>query len=178
MRRINLKEVRNQIEELKRLQGVKDSISTVIAVVESSGEISATLYRGLPQNGKQITKTFSGIHNLLEFPGITDDTNLLLDDMALSSDMYLPTDPILWFCSPEEIREFIHFSQNGNLSAWLKQYINLIQSLQDEKFPMPDNLTGNPALKDLIQNHDRFSLDELVERYQDRLWFQPYEPRN
>ena len=58
MRKINLKDARSQLEELKRLQGKKDTISNVVALIESSGQISATLYRGLPKSGKLITKTF------------------------------------------------------------------------------------------------------------------------
>ena len=88
MRRINLKEARSQLEELKRLQGKKDTIFNVVARVESSGQISATLYRGIPKSGKSIAKTFPSLRDLLEFPGITDETNLLLDDMALAPDMY------------------------------------------------------------------------------------------
>lgn len=82
MRRINLKEARSQLEELKRLQGKKDTIFNVVARVESSGQISATLYRGLPKSGKVIAKTFPSLRDLLEFPGITDETNLLLDDIC------------------------------------------------------------------------------------------------
>ena len=113
MRRINLKEARSQLEELKRLQGKKDTIFNVVARVESSGQISATLYRGIPKSGKLIAKTFPSLRDLLEFPGITDETNLLLDDMALAPDMYLPADLILWFCSPEEVGAFI---QSGRQS--------------------------------------------------------------
>lgn len=49
----------------------------------------------------------------------------------------------------------------------LKRYIDLIQCLQKEGFRLPDD----PALNDLMENHSRFSLEELVERYQDRRWF-------
>ena len=49
MRKINLKDARSQLEELKRLQGKKDTISNVVALIESSGQISATLYQGLPK---------------------------------------------------------------------------------------------------------------------------------
>lgn len=178
MRKINLKEARSQLEELKRLQGVKDTISNVVALVEISGQISATLYRGLPQNGKLMVKTFPSLRDLLEYPGITARTNLLLDDMALAPDMYLPADLILWFCSPEEVSAFIRFNQSGDNNAWLERYIDLIQNLQEEGFPMPDDLAGNQALKDLIENHGRFSVGELVERYQDRRWFVPYESGN
>lgn len=172
MRRINLKEARSQLEELKRLQGEKDTIFNVVAIVELSGQISATLYRGLPKSGKLITKTFPSLRDLVEFPGITDETGLLLDDMALAPDMYLPADLILWFCPPEEVRAFIRFNQEGNQIEWLGRYIDLIQSLQKEGFPLPDI----PVLNDLIENYTRFSVEELVERYQDRRWFVPYEP--
>lgn len=172
MRKINLKDARSQLEELKRLQGKKDTISNVVVLIESSGQISATLYRGLPKSGKLITKTFPSLRDLLEFPGITDETGLLLDDMALAPDMYLPADLILWFCPPEEVRAFIRFNQEGNQNEWLKRYIDLIQCLQKEGFRLPDD----PALNDLMENHSRFSLEELVERYQDRRWFVPYEP--
>lgn len=93
-------------------------------------------------------------------------------NMALAPDMYLPVAPILWFCPPEEVRAFIRFNQEGNQNKWLKRYIDLIQSLQKEGFPFPDI----PVLNDLMENHSRFSLEELVERYQDRRWFVPYEP--
>lgn len=86
--------------------------------------------------------------------------------------MYLPADLILWFCPPEEVRAFIRFNQEGNQNEWLKRYIDLIQCLQKEGFRLPDD----PALNDLMENHSRFSLEELVERYQDRRWFVPYEP--
>ena len=172
MRRINLKEARSQLEELKRLQGEKDTIFNVVAIVKSSGQISATLYRGLSKSEKLITKTFPSLRDLLEFPGITDETNLLLDDMALAPDMYLPVAPILWFCSPEEVGAFIRFNQEGNQNEWLKRYIDLIQSLQKAGFPFPDI----PALNDLMKNHIQFSVEELVERYQERRWFVPYEP--
>ena len=95
-----------------------------------------------------------------------------LDAMALAPDMYLPADLILWFCPPEEVRAFIRFNQEGNQNEWLKRYIDLIQCLQKEGFRLPDD----PALNDLMENHSRFSLEELVERYQDRRWFVPYEP--
>lgn len=172
MKRINLTAARKQLDELKRFQGVRDSISLVTAIVEPSGAVSANVHRGLPKAGKYNRITFNSLRDLLEYPGITDQTSLLLDDLAISADLYLPADLILWFCQPEEIARFAQLAEKGDQAAWLTGYVELLQSLQKEPFPIPDEMADNPALNDLIQNHSRFPIEELVERYQDRRWFQ------
>lgn len=172
MKRINLTAARKQLDELKRFQGVRDSIAFVTAAVEPSGAISANVHKGLPKDGKYNRITFNSLRDLLEYPGINDQTSLLLDDMTISADLYLPADLILWFCQPEEIARFAQLAEKGDQAAWLTGYVELLQSLQKEQFPIPDEMADNPALNDLLQNHSRFTIEELVERYQDRRWFQ------
>lgn len=171
MKRINLTDARKQLEELKRLQGNKEAVTIICASPEPDGTIRATIHIGEGTTGKHEVRHFNSLYDLLDHPGVTNNTRLLWDDIGFGPDIYLPNELIFCFCPTEEIREFVAFADANDDAAWMARYVDLIRGLQEHQFPLPDDLADNPALKDLMINHVHYTAEELVERYKDQKWF-------
>ena len=126
MKRINLNAAMKEIKELKALQAQSTFIPNVIAWINDDGSIGANLLSG---NGKAYKSLqFNMISDLYKYPGITEQTNFVLDDMNVSCDLYLPTDPIIEGGSPEQIREFMRLANSGDEIGYMAAYIELFKA--------------------------------------------------
>ena len=81
MKRINLKDAWKQLDELKTAQGVKESITLIIASPEDDERIRAVIHRGRPTSGKHGVEYFNSMDELTTLPGINENTLLIWDDV-------------------------------------------------------------------------------------------------
>lgn len=170
MKRINLINARKQLEELKRIQGDKDTVTQIVGEVTRLGKIRAVFIYGQPNTGKQIEKYFETLSAMLEQPGINQNTVIIMDDMSVCSELYLPAEPILYHATPELIQSFITWAESGDLETWLREYHSLCSTILKQGGALPNV----EALSDLMKNYDLLSLEDLVKRYQEQRWFIPY----
>lgn len=168
MKRINLNAYRKQLQELQAAQTEKDFLPLMFVSVEPNGYFEIG-------HGSQYSKWV----DIPEPRGfIYNKTRLFIEDFYTVPDgIYLPAEPLWYWCNAEERRRLIERSQEDDFTGWMADYINLIKallarSISDTTIFIRD--MQEPALNDLIENIDRFSLNELVERYQERRWFVPY----
>ena len=116
---------------------------------------------------------FEAENYLVSVPGVTEKTIIIVGDLGVWADgLYLPCDPLLYFCNSEQRCEFAALTMN--LEKWLALYIPLIQRILAESIKNSNmQLPGfdDPALQDLIQNYNSMSIEQLVERYKDEKWF-------
>lgn len=159
----------NRLSKLEMTQNNKDHISVIVFGVEDDGRIVTF---NIGKGGKYFETMFEAENCLLSVPGVTKDTVILIDDVAIGCDLYLSAEPILYFGDSAERREFLE--NNLSPKKWLPLYINLIQRALTLAIEKPDmQLPGfdDPALKDLIANCNSISIEQLIERYKDQKWF-------
>lgn len=139
MKRINLNAAMKEIKELKAVQAQSAFIPSVMAWINDDGTIGANLLTG---SGKAYKKLqFDMIRDLYQYPGITEQTNFVFDDMNISCDMYLPTEPIIEGGSPEQIREFMRLADSGDEIGYMAAYVELFKAFIE----LPE-LNPNPKI--------------------------------
>ena len=87
MKRINLNNALKQLEELKRVQGDKDAVTQIVGEVTRLGKIRALFSYGQPNTGKQRERFFDTLSAMLNEPGINQNTVIIMDDMAVCSEL-------------------------------------------------------------------------------------------
>lgn len=168
-RKIGQSAILNRLEKLKQAQERKDQIDVVIFDIEDDGRISTF---NLRKQHPYFENMFEAENFLCTVPGITKNTAITIDDMCVFCDLYLPTEPILYFCNSAERREFIAGWENP--SEWMEKYIGLIQRVLALAIEKPNmSLPGfdDPALQDLINVRNSMGIEQLIERYKDKKWF-------
>lgn len=170
MKRINLNNALKQLEELKRVQGDKDAVTQIVGEITRLGKIRAVFTYGQPNTGRQKERYFDTLSDMLKESGINQNTVIIMDDMAVCSELYLPAEPILYHATPEAIQSFITWAEIGDMETWLREYHHLCFAVLEQGGTLPNV----EALSDLMKNYDRFSLGDLVRRYQEQRWFVPY----
>lgn len=170
MKRINLNNALKQLEELKRVQGDKDAVTQIVGEITRLGKIRAIFSYGQPNTGKQKEQYFDTLADMVSEPGINQNTVIIMDDMAVCSELYLPAEPILYHATPELIQSFITWAESGDLETWLREY----HSLCSDVLKQGETLPNVEALSDLMKNYDQLPLGDLVKRYQEQRWFVPY----
>lgn len=173
MKRINLAAAIKQLEDLKRIQANRDFLPMFFIKVNDNGSISTGNGAG--------AKFFENIFDIPDPPGLTPKTLVFVEDFVTVPDgLYLPADPLWYWCTTEERRTFIELDMVGDHAGWMDFYVGLITALQTDSIANPNMYLpafDDPALKDLWENHNRFKLEELVGRYKDQRWFVPYDPK-
>lgn len=175
-----------QLREIKATQLSKDFIPVFFISVEEDG----ALVTGVGCNAERF-ETIQDIQPvLIAKPGISSKTQVVIEDFQLVPDgyydrnggfvngLYLPSEPLLYYSNTEQRKAFIDRAKTDDLSGWMGLYLEFVQNLVARSISDPtigEFLADlkSPALNDLMENHSRFSLEELVERYQDRRWFSP-----
>lgn len=170
MKRINLNNALKQLEELKRVQGDKDAVSQIVGEITRLGKIRAIFSYGQPNTGKQKEQYFDTLADMVSEPGINQNTVIIMDDMAVCSELYLPAEPILYHATPELIQSFITWAESGDLETWLREYHSLCSAVMKQGETLPNV----EALSDLMKNYGQLPLGDLVKRYQEQRWFVPY----
>lgn len=168
-RRVGQMAIANRLKKLEAMQEIKEHIGVIVFSVEDDGKIWALIEK----EELKFETMFEAENYLIGVPGVTKNTVIIVDDLMVWGDgLYLPCDPLLYFCNSEQRREFA--ASTMNLEKWLSLYIPLIQRILMESVKNPNmQLPGfdDPALQDLIQNYNSMSIEQLVERYKDEKWF-------
>ena len=162
--------IANRLKKLEAMQEIKEHIGVIVFSVEDDGKIWALIEK----EELKFETMFEAEDYLIGVPGVTKNTVIIIDDMAVASDdLYLPTDPIIYLLGSSEYRKkFVELILKPK--EWLSLYIPLIQEILAESIKNPNmQLPGfdDPALQDLIQNYNSMSIEQLVERYKDEKWF-------
>ena len=142
----------------------KHSVSKIFVSVAPDGKIKAKVYRG---HSRVELLLFDTVQDLLEWPEISERTPLEFKSKGLVPDLILPCEPIFYFCSPEEIKEFISMTNAGDRAGWLGKYLELIKALQAEHFDIGSVTDGRVNLTDLISNPNGYTVEQLIRRYED-----------
>ena len=168
-RRVGQMAIANRLKKLEAMQEIKEHIEVIMFSVEDDGKIWALIEK----EELEFETMFEAENYLIGVPGVTKNTVIIIDDLMVWGDgLYLPCDPLLYFCNSEQRRKFA--ASTMNLENWLSLYIPLIQRILAESVKNPNmQLPGfdDPALQDLIQNYNSMSIEQLVERYKDEKWF-------
>ena len=168
-RRVGQMAIANRLKKLEAMQEIKEHIEVIMFSVEDDGKIWALIEK----EELEFETMFEAENYLIGVPGVTKNTVIIIDDLMVWGDgLYLPCDPLLYFCNSEQRRKFA--ASTMNLEKWLSLYIPLIQRILAESVKNPNmQLPGfdDPALQDLIQNYNSMSIEHLVERYKDEKWF-------
>lgn len=168
-RRVGQMAIANRLKKLEAMQEIKEHIEVIVFSVEDDGKIWALIEK----EELKFETMFEAENYLIGVPGVTKNTVIIVDDLMVWGDgLYLPCDPLLYFCNSEQRREFA--ASTMNLEKWLSLYIPLLQQILTESIKNPNmQLPGfdDPALQDLIQNYNSMSIEQLVERYKDQKWF-------
>lgn len=168
-RKVGQMAIANRLKKLEAMQQSKDHIEVIVFSVEDDGKI----WTLIEKEELEFETMFEAENYLIGVPGVTKNTVIIIDDLMVWGDgLYLPCDPLLYFCNSEQRRKFA--ASTMNLEKWLSLYIPLIQRILAESVKNPNmQLPGfdDPALQDLIQNYNSMSIEQLVERYKDQKWF-------
>lgn len=168
-RKIGQTAILNRLSKLEEIQAIKSLVESVYITVEEDGRLSI----GLGADAHYFETMFEVESYLLTLPGVTNKTILFIDDIACASDdLYLPGEPLLYYISSADRKRFIAVALTPE--EWLSLYIELIQKLLVTSVEKPDMVLigfDDPALKDLIENKNSMSIEQLIERYKDHKWF-------
>jgi len=117
--------VLSDLQTLKEVQRQNNQALSIIIDVREDGTLDVNV---VFSNGKKYwnkSKNVESIHDVFKvFPEIKEKAPVILDDMILQTDMYLPTDIIL-YKGKETIRKFIDLALNHNEEEYMKAYIEL-----------------------------------------------------
>lgn len=168
-RKIGQTAILNRLNKLEEIQAIKSLVESVYITVEEDGRLSI----GLGADAHYFETMFEAESYLLTLPGVTNKTVLFLDDMECASDnLYLPGEPLLYYIGSADRKRFVAAALTPE--EWLPLYIELIQKLLVTAVEKPDMVLigfDDPALKDLIENKDSMSIEQLIERYKNHKWF-------
>lgn len=168
-RKIGQAAILNRLNRLETAQSNKKHIGVIMFSSEDDGRIAT---RNLEKKCLYFETMFDAENYLIDVPGVTEKTVLMIDDIILSPDLYLPLEPILYCVDSVERKQFIDAALTPK--EWLPLYINLIQRLlvlaaEQPNIPLPG--FDAPALQDLLANYNSMSVEQLIERYKDQKWF-------
>lgn len=170
-RRVGQMAIANRLKKLEAMQENKEHIEVIVFSVDDDGKI----WTANIKKERLFFETMVEAENyLIGVPGVTKNTLIIIDDMGVGENwLYLPRDPILYFCTSEGRKAFVEIWDS---KKWLELYISVIQeiltlteSMKDPNMRLPG--FDDPALQDLIQNYNSMSIEQLVERYKDQKWF-------
>ena len=171
-RKIGETAILNRLNKLEEIQAIKSLVESVYITVEEDGRLSI----GLGADARYFETMFEIESYLLTLPGVTNKTILFIDDMACASDdLYLPGEALLYYIGSANRKRFIAAALTPE--EWLPLYIELIQKLLVTSVEKPDMVLigfNNPALKDLMENQNSMSIEQLIERYKDHKWFKKF----
>ena len=169
-RRVGQMAIANRLKKLEAMQQNKQHIEVIVFDVADDGRIETGNFG---KGWMRFENMFEAENYLVSVSGVTEKTTIIVGDLGVWADgLYLPCDPLLYFCNSEQRCEFATLTMN--LEKWLALYIPLIQRILEESIKNSNmQLPGfdDPALQDLIQNYNSMSIEQLVERYKDEKWF-------
>lgn len=102
------------------------------------------------------------------------NARIIIDDMAIQTDMYIETGLIL-DSDKETIRSFVNLAIQDDEVQYMKAYIELFQTWMavDEIHRKVLSELSTPFYLDFFDHYKELSVEELIERYKDQRFFEP-----
>lgn len=128
----------------------KSPVTRIFVSAAPDGRIKAKIYRGQRQTESLM---FNTVHDLFEWPEITDRTEVEFTAKGIvPNTLVLPCEPIFYFCSPDEVMDFMALTRSGDRLGWMERYTALIKSVHAEQFNLENMVGTSIDLTDLISN--------------------------
>lgn len=147
-------------EMMKRIDNLQDLMNKQ---TQTEGVVVINLGRFIESD---VTGTFND-YITSKLKGMSDDSTILIDDMAISIDIYLPTG-ILYDLDKESLKEFVDATASGDEIRFMELYVKTFENM----FDMDDVLNnGSDFFKDFAEHIKVLTIDELVNRYKEKRFF-------
>ena len=99
--------------------------------------------------------------------GMSDDTKLLIDDMSIAIDLYIPSYP-LFETDKNTMQELVRATGSQDKRRYMEIFVQVFESLfEGNTEPVKDGT----FCKDFMEHYKTMSADELVERYENQKFF-------
>lgn len=99
--------------------------------------------------------------------GMSDDTRLLIDDMSVAIDIYLPSYP-LFEADKNTMQKLVRATGSQDKRRYMEIFVQVFESLfEGNTEPVRDGT----FCKDFMEHYKTMSADELVERYENQKFF-------
>lgn len=142
----------------------KSPVTRIFVSAAPDGRIKAKIYRGQRQTEPLM---FNTVHDLFEWPEITDRTEVEFTAKGIVPNaLVLPCEPIFYFCSPDEVMDFMALTRSGDRLGWMERYTALIKSVHAEQFNLENMVGTSIDLTDLISNPNGYDLQLMIRRYE------------
>lgn len=160
--------IKNTTQVLKRLEQLQEKLH-----FKDTTPIVLDLEKWLNSTDEHISFADYVMKLAKKFP----DTQIIIDDMSIQSDMYLNTDLIL-DANRETIQLFVNHSEQGNEVEYVTEFIKLFNAWMD-------SMKGTESVEkvlsgmddyfylDFFRHYKQFTVEELVDRYKDQRFFEP-----
>lgn len=157
---------KNTTQVLKRLEQLKEKLH-----FKNTTPIVLDLEKWLTSSDEHTSFADYVMKLAKEFP----DTQIIIDDMPIQSDMYINTDLIL-DANREIIQSFVKHSEQDNEVEYMTEFIKLFNSWMDSMKgtePMEKVVSGmdDPFYLDFSRHYKQLTVEELVDRYKDQRFF-------
>ena len=114
-RRVGQMAIATRLKKLEAMQQNKEHIGVIVFSVEDDGRIWTA---NIKKERLFFETIFEAENYLIGVPGVTKDTVIIIDDLMVWGDgLYLPCDPLLYFCNSEQRCKFASLTMN--LEKWL-----------------------------------------------------------
>lgn len=138
-------------------------VSRIFISAAPDGKIKAKVYRGHNRTEQMI---FNTVYALFEWPEITDRTEIEFTPKGIvPNTLILPCEPIFYFCSTEEIMEFLALTRAGDYLGWMNRYTELIKAVHTTQFCLEKMVGTTVDLTDLIDNPNGYTPELMIRRY-------------
>ncbi len=95
-RRVGQMAIATRLKKLEAMQQNKEHIGVIVFSVEDDGKIWALIEK----EELKFETMFEAENYLIGVPGVTKNTVIIVDDLMVWGDgLYLPCDPLLYFCN-------------------------------------------------------------------------------
>lgn len=99
--------------------------------------------------------------------GMSDDTKLLIDDMSIAIDLYIPSYP-LFETDKNTMQKLVRATGSQDKRRYMEIFVQVFESLfEGNTEPVKDGT----FCKDFMEHYKTMSADELVERYENQKFF-------
>lgn len=139
-------------------------IKRIFVSAAPDGRIKAKVYRGHDRNEQMM---FNTVYDLFEWPELTEQTEVEFTAKGIiPNTLILPCEPIFYFCSPDEIMDFMALTSSGDRLGWMERYTTLIKSVHAEQFNLESMVGTSVDLTDLISNPNGYGPELMIRRYE------------
>lgn len=168
LKTVNMNRILAELNEMKASAKQMNNPDFIHASLSENGSwtvkanfAGAKIYRSETFSVDNIAELFS---KYSEYPKLP----MILDDMLMNCDIYLPT---LWIYleGKNTVKRFIDIIASGDEIEYMNEYKDLFDQCFGES--ETDVLSKEPVLLDFFHHYKILTNDELLERYKDQRFF-------